>query len=192
MEIPFAKLRKAGFFSEYAELNDEELQNELKKKRKAQYSALMGYDYEPGDYTWLPQLLAEDKQKFLDIDLEADVCAGNNVYVSLITDFSAASNGHFLPADITETWQSEEGPIHVTFSCNGTRVSFEPEYIDDWIDGQIFTVINNEMQKVSNEKFLVCYGPNEEWFGQNIIHIRLTHEEKQWLENDLHWVFPEE
>ena len=184
-------LRQAGFFKEHAALTDDELIDLLAKKRKDEYSDMFGYDYEPEDYGHITELLALDDKKFLDIDLESDVCDGNNVYVSVLEDFSKASNGHFKPTNIEEVWDSEEGPVRVSFTSNGRQVVFEPEYMDDWIDGGVFDVINEEMSKTSNERFHVCAGPDEEWFGQNIIHIRLSQEEKQLLKDKLNWSFPE-
>jgi len=185
-------LRKAGFFKDYEALSDVELMDTLRKKRKEEYSKMFGYDYEPQDFSHLTTLLSQDDRKFLDIDLEADVLNGNNVYVSVLEDFAKASNGHFSPTNIEEVWDSDEGPIKVSFSSNGQQIIFEPEYLDDWIDGRIFEVINEEMKKVCNESFIVCLVPNDEWFGQNIIHVRLTEDEKQLLKEKLNWNFPEQ
>lgn len=183
-------LRKAGFFQDFESLSDAELLEAIRKKRKEEYSEMFGQDYEPEDFSHLIELLSQDDKKFLDIDLEADVLNGNNVYVSLLEDFAKASNGYFNPIDIKETWVSDEGPIEVSFSSNGQKIVFEPEYMEDWIDGRIFSLINDEMKKVCNEHFQVCSGPDDEWFGQNIIHIRVTEEEKLFLEENLNWNFP--
>lgn len=185
-------LRQAGFFKNFESLTDAELLETLRKRRKEEYSEMFGYDYTPADFSDLTELLLQDDTKFLDIDLEADVLNGNNVYVSVLQDFAKASNGHFNPIEVKEVWSSDEGPIEVSFLSNGEKIVFEPEYLDDWIDGQVFDVINVEMKKVCNETFMFCSGPKDEWFGQNVIHIRLTENEKQLLKEKLNWNFPDQ
>lgn len=183
-------LRQAGFFEEYKSLTDVELIDILKRRRKEDHSKLFGYDYEPDDYLSSTSLVSEDDKKFLDIDLEAGVMDGNDIYVHLLQDFARASNGYFNPTSIKEEWESDEGPIKVSFSSNGQVIIFKPEYIDDWIDGRVFDIVNEEMKKVSNESFIVCSGPDDDWLGQNIIHIRLTEEQKELLIKKMNWNFP--
>ena len=184
-----AILRQAGFFKDFKSLTDAALIDVLEKRREERYSTAFGYEYQPGHFSHLLQLLAEDNTKIIDIDLEADVLNGNDVYVSILETFAKASNGYFNPTNIKEIWNADEGPIKVTFLSNGHQITFEPEYMDDWIDGRIFNVINQEMKRVSNEVFFACSGPNDEWLGQNIIHIRLTDDEKQLLREKLGWNF---
>jgi hypothetical protein len=184
-------LREAGFFKEYAMLSEDQLLETLRQKEKEKYSEIFGYEYEPARNVDLNRIAAQDNKKFLDIDLEADVCAENKVYTRLLGDFANASNGHFLPTDIKEVWSSDQGPISVTFISNGQNIVFEPEYNDDWIDGRLFEIINNEIKQVSNEGFVYCSGPNDEWMGQNIVLIRLTENEKSLLKEKLDWNFPE-
>ena len=183
-------IREAGFFRQYESLNEMDFLDTLHQIKKGKYSERFGSDYEPERKIDLYSIVGQDTNKFLDIDLEADVCTDNKVYIWLLNTFANASNGLFVPTNINEVWTTEEGPIKVSFISNGQAIIFEPEYIDDWIDGRIFEVINIEMAKVSNELFTLCSGPNDDWFGQNIIHIRLTHEEKNLLKNKLSWNFP--
>lgn len=191
MGLNLATLRQAGFFKEYGNLSEQELLNILHDTIRKEYSTIFGYDYEQEKIKDDHQLAVLDTKKFLDIDLEADVCAENKVYTSLLEDFAKASNGYFSPTSIEETWESEEGPIRVSFMSNGSKITFEPEYMDDWIDGRVFEIINGEMHKATQEKFHLCAGPNEEWFGQNVIHVRLTGDEKKLLEEKLNWKFPQ-
>lgn len=188
MKLNVNILRQSGFFKEYETLSDSDLLVKLEDIKSRQYLE-SGYDYSPGKIADDHELSTQDVKKLLDIDLEADVCADNKVYASLLTHFANASDGHFSPADIEEVWQGPEGPIRLSFTFNGRKILFEPEYLDDWLDVKLFDIINEEMQKVTQEKFYPCSGPNHEWFGQNIIYIRLTEEEKQWLEEKLEWKF---
>ena len=189
MSLNLNILLQAGFFKEHEGLSEEELLDLLNKKRKEEYSKIFEREYDPGQIKDDHQLALLDTKKFLDIDLEADVCDENRVYTSILEDFAKASNGHFSPTKIEETWESEEGPIKVSFMSNGYKVSFEPEYNDDWLDPELFDTINGEMQKVTTEIFYQCGGPNEEWLGQNMIYVRLTESEKKLLEDKLDWKF---
>ena len=185
-------LRQAGFFKEYPNLSDNDLFNKLNEIRKLEYSKLFDRDYEPEPIKDFHQLAIQDEKKFIDMDLEADVCAENKVYISVLQQMAKASDGHFNPTDIEEIWSSDEGPIKVSFKSNNQIIEFSPEYMDDWIDERIFEVINDEMKKTSSDRFVLCYGPKEEWFGQNAIHIRLNDAEKSFLKKELNWSFPEE
>jgi len=192
MGLNLTNLRKTGFFKEYESLSEKELLNALHENRRKEYAKIFEYDYEPEKLRDDHELAVQDSKKFLDIDLEADVRAENQVYIYLLEDFAKASDGHFSPIGIEETWESDEGPIQVSFTSNGSDITFKPEYMDDWIDGKVFDVINAEMQKVTSERFYLCAGPNEEWFGQNVIYVRLTENEKKLLEEKLDWKFPQE
>ena len=44
------------------------------------------------------------------------------------------SRGVFNPADITETWESDNGPIRVEFTFGGVRHTLQPKYREDWLD----------------------------------------------------------
>jgi hypothetical protein len=184
-------LIEAGFFKEYSALTEEELLNTLYQQRIEEYSRISKREYDPGMNFSLLELLKMDNKKFLDIDLEADVCSGNKVYTHLLEMYSNASDGQFLPSEIEEVWDSPTGPIQVSFSSNGKRIIFNPEYLDDWIDEKIFNVINNEMKKTGDKFFFVCFGENDEWSGQNVIHIRLTTSEKKIIQEKFNWSFPE-
>jgi hypothetical protein len=192
MQLNLTTLRQAGFFKEYESMSDKELLNTLHENRRKEYANIFEYDYEPELLSDDHQLALQDSNKFLDIDLEADVCAENKVYTSLLEEFAKASNNHFFPVDIEETWESEEGSILVAFTSNASKITFAPEYMDDWIDSKVFDVINAEMHKVTSERFYLCAGPNEQWFGQNVIYVRLTDDERKLLEEKLDWKFPQE
>ena len=184
-------MRQAGFFKKYETQTENQLLDILYEIKKQEYSKIFDYDYLPERKTDAYSIAGHDNEKFLNIDLEADVCSANRVYTWLLSAFSKASNGHFSPFDIAEIWSSEDGPIKLSFISNGETIIFEPEYMNDWIDGRIFNLINAEMKKVSDELFHLCSGPNDEWFGQNAIYVRLTAAEKNLLMDKLEWKFPE-
>lgn len=184
-------LRRAGFFERFAALSDVELVATLRQERKNFMSNIFEQEFDPGDYTHISELLAQDDKKFLNKDLEADVAAENNAYISVIEAFATLSNGAFNPINIKEFWHSETGPIEVSFKNDfGELIHFEPDYEDDWLHEKVFIVLVNELQKVTKKHFLICLGPNQEWFDQTVTYIRLNIEQKLILEDELNWYFP--
>ena len=79
-------------------------------------------------------------------DTEADVYPGNDVYVRVIAEWAAISHGSFAPERIEESWESDSGPITVSFSLSGNLVSLRPEYLDDYIDPRILVQINDTIR----------------------------------------------
>jgi hypothetical protein len=87
-------------------------------------------------------------------DTEADVCADNQVYSRFLRALAAISAGSFDPQGIAEVWDSDEGPIAVSFTLAGTRHELHPAYKDDWMDLTILETINTQL---STHQF-ACWG----------------------------------
>lgn len=168
-------LREAGFFKMQSALTD------------AQILAAAGNGKE--GLVGIRKLLESDAQKCVHLDLEAGVSAENQVYARLLQTFAQASNGAFNPTGIEEYWGADDEPIQVRFTIGDRRVVFEPEYLDQWIDADIFEVINKEMEAVGEAKFCACAGPKDAWFGQDVFFFRLTPEELQLLKEKFEWNF---
>jgi hypothetical protein len=75
-------------------------------------------------------------------DPEADVCAENQVYTEVLSEWAHISRGAFAPADITEHWESDAGPVTLSFRLGGQPASVSPSYQDDWIDLEVLQQIN--------------------------------------------------
>ena len=182
-------LRQAGFFAQYASLSDEGILEAL-FQRQIEEAAQWSDTYIPTAITDVAELVAQDSQKCLHLDLEADVCAENKVYTSLLQELSGISAGGFNPTHIEETWEGEEGPIKVHFNIDDKPVVFKPKYMDDWIDTNFFSLVEEKMAQSGRANFHVCAGTlKESWFGQDIYYIRLTPEEMQLLKDKLGWIF---
>jgi hypothetical protein len=91
--------------------------------------------------------------------------------------------------NIVEEWEDETGPIYISYHLNGESKFANPEYGDDWIDQTFIENTLAEISKITNESFYLCLGPNEEWAGQDVNYIRFTKQERQILEEKLHWSF---
>jgi hypothetical protein len=87
-------------------------------------------------------LLAYAKGDVWADDPEADVCAENEVYSTVLPEWAAISHGAFAPGTITEQWKSNTGPVALSFQLSGQSVSVSPSYLDDWIDLEVLRQIN--------------------------------------------------
>ena len=87
-------------------------------------------------------LLALNRNRVWATDGEEDVMAGNDVYVSVVKTLERSSNGRFAPTSISEAWDSESGPISVTFEINSQTHSLQPQYLNDFVDLSIVNRIN--------------------------------------------------
>jgi hypothetical protein len=182
-------LREAGFFTMYSNLNEEEILDEIYKKRKKAYSEIFNCQYDPGRDLSDRELAKQDYTKFLYLDFEAGVCAQNKVYAQLLEVLDELSGRRNIITNIVEQWESETGPVMVSFKLNGEPKRYEPAYYDDWVDQESLEEVLSDISKVIQQEFHLCIGPNGEWIGQEGNYIRLTDDERKILETKLHWQF---
>lgn len=183
-------LRESGFFEDFNKLNDSEVYDKLHSLRKIEYSKIFEEEYDPGMELDEFELCCLDSKKVLYLDLEADVCKENNVYIDVIEEYATLTKKIFNPKNITETWNSENGPIEVTFELDNKKIEFKPKYNDDWLDSIVFEICNKEIGK-KNIRLVDCLGDSENGFGQDIAIMRLTKEEQKILEKNFKWKFRE-
>jgi hypothetical protein len=190
--------RGLGFFSEHAALSDEALaqhvesliEDEWGETFTADQSGPMVVD-EWGDTLTSPEnvrfaeltLLRADSARVWWEDTEADVCAANQVYVETLRAWAGISRGAFSPREITETWESDEGPITVRFTLDGDERTLHPEYLDDWLDMEILVPLNGWLRHTGYAFELY------EAFDQTAFLVVLTPDEKQRLERERGWRF---
>ncbi|HEY9678876.1 MAG TPA: hypothetical protein V6C76_12780 [Drouetiella sp.] len=104
-------------------------------------------------------------------DTECDVCEENEVYTDVLQEWSDISQGAFLPQNITESWESDEGPIKVTFILNSVKREIEPKWDEDWLDMDVLDQIN-EIIAGSGRSFEISTP------DQNVMVLCLTPEQK--------------
>jgi hypothetical protein len=171
--------RKRGFFRDYEGMSDRELAAELEETHEIELREGFDPDFELVDL----ELLRWDKRRVWWEDTEADVLQGNNVYVEVLQRWGMISRGAFLPSDISERWQSREGPIDISFSLRGKKESINPRYLDDYIDMEIVPHINSLIAD-SPYRFEIY-----EFFDQTAFVVVLDKDEKQWLQQERGWRF---
>lgn len=167
-------LRRAGFFETHAGLTDEALLATLQKDR-------------PFRNDW--QLAREDRTKMVNWDMEANVAMGHDIYIALLAAFDRLAGRPGIIADAKEHWESEDGPIRVTYVLDGVQRSLEPVYNGDWTCDIFMETVLHEVEEVTGESIETCYGPDLEWIGQDVNLIRLTAAQKKLLEEELAWKF---
>lgn len=180
--------RQAGFFEKYDGLSNSEVYDKIYEERKKYYSEIFERPYDPGMDLEAIDLAAYDKKKVLFLDLEADVGKDNDVYVEVIKSYSELSNFIFKPIEIVETWESETGPIEVSFKSNDSTITFSPAYQYDWLDVSVFILCQKELNK-KGIRIVDCLDEDGSGYGQAIAMMRLTEEEQKILENGLNWKF---
>ncbi len=184
-------LKTAGFFENYNSLSVSQIYDTIYSLRKREYSEIFKRPYDPGMELDAINLAVSDSTKVLFLDLEADVGKDNEVYIYVIKAFSQLSNNYFKPTEIKEYWESETGPIKVSFKSKGLLIEFEPEYEDDWLHGSVFNICEKEMKK-DGIRIVDCLSDDGNGYGQAIALMRLSKEEQKVLESKLNWKFTSE
>ena len=184
-------LKKAGFFKQWKNLSSEVTYDSLYELRKQEYKEIFDSDYDPGMNLEPIEIAEYDETKLLFLDLEADVFNGNDVYKLVINRFSEISDGKFNPTELNEIWESNGGPIKVSFISDNEITEFEPEYNSDWLHESVFEICR---KKVADKKvrLVYCLGKDGYGYGQAIAIMRLTESEQEILENELKWKFETE
>lgn len=178
-------LRQAGLFEDYKSLSDDSLIHRLSSIAKEQHlwEEFDFYDSTQNeDYINL-KIAQLDPKRVWWHDLEADVLNGNMVYADAVKEFVELSGGYLRAEHIKEEWETDNGPIHISFQDGDTLRTFPLKSYDDWYDEDFF----NHMEKFmtangSPYKFYVYIGT-----GQDAFVIRLSKTEKEMVERKMRW-----
>lgn len=106
-------------------------------------------------------------------DTEVDVCAGSEAYTWALVGWGEVSEGAFAPEEIREHWESDSGPITLTFTAGGMRRELHPDYMNDWLDVGILEEISKWLPDRSYAVYLD---------GQNALVLCLTPDERERIE----------
>ena len=178
-------LRQAGLFEDYKSLSDDSLTQRLSSIATEQqlweefdaYDSLLEEDY-------INLKIAQlDSKRVWWHDLEADVLNGNMVYVSTVKEFVELSGGYLRAEQIREEWETDNGPIRISFQDGDTLRTFPLKSYDDWYDEDFFNYM---------EKFMTANGSPYNFYvyigtGQDAFVIRLNKAEKEMVEQKMRW-----
>jgi hypothetical protein len=106
------------------------------------YAEAHGEPPNPADPWHDVSLLASSPQGVWADDPECDVSMGNKGYTRVLPLWARISRGAFVPSHIREQWESETGPIRVTFRLDARTVSVAPRYRNDRLDLEVLRQIN--------------------------------------------------
>ena len=72
---------------------------------------------------------------------------GNDVYVATVYALAKISRGAFLPKDVKESWDSPDGPIHISFQFDGAERTLHVDTWDGMFDFRILLQLNQLLWK---------------------------------------------
>lgn len=171
--------RSLNFFERYKQLSTAELAGIVSDWLKQDWDE----ELESPNILLELSLLSFDEDRVWWDDTEADVCRANLVYAKTLQAWRRISRGTFLPEEVEEHWETEEGPIEVSFTLTSQPVKLYPEYLEDYIDLNLLPQINKLIDK-SNMQFEL-YQP----FDQTGFVVVLTDQEKKMLQKKRSWRF---
>jgi hypothetical protein len=173
-----------GFYTEYLDLADDGLPDAIGE------AVLWHWDgpLPPGEVARDVQLadmilLLGDRRRVWWRDLEG-VFAGEDAYVTTLTEWAAISRGAFAPEELVERWHGEDGPADIEFVLGGRRHRVaHPNVRDDFLNIRVISEINRLIGD-SGYHFAVCDN-----LGMPNWVVALTGEEEDRLRRERGWSF---
>ena len=129
-------------------------------------------------------LVATDPLRAWKMPLDLEAKAGQLVYTPLLQEWSRISVGSFRPEDISEFWETDEGPILLEFTHDRRRHMIEARYLEGDFDLHILGPIN-ELIEESGRRFEMIEGADRSL----ILLLCITPEERRRLVADRWWKF---
>jgi hypothetical protein len=126
-------------------------------------------------------LLVADMKRVCWHDLEG-VYRGANCYVEVLNEWAAISQGLFLPEQIQETWQGDNGPADVTFLLDGKKHTFIHRS-GDFLEHGILQIINQTLARTSFRFEVATDYGDSNWIAL------LDQDEKKRLKTERGWHF---
>ncbi len=170
--------RTLGFFQNQPQA-DEELARLEGERLEQEWDGEWNPSWEHPDLF----LLAHDAQRVWWMDMEADVCRDNHVYIDTLREWGSISRGAFEPEAIREEWNSDKGPIFVTFRHKNKPSSISPKFWGDFIDTEILRELDQIIQGTG-----IRFEPHAN-FDQTCFIVALTSDEKRRLRSERGWKF---
>jgi len=170
--------RELGFFTAFGTMSHEECAQKLLLAHRSEWDV----DLVSGDAYEDAVLLSYDGKRAWFEDTECDVCQENHTYQDVLADWAHVSRGAFRPTLVEEKWESERGPIEVSFTQDGNRRTLMPKWNEDYLDLSILTAINKIISP--SGKAFCCLG-----IDQSALVVVLTPEERARIERERGWAF---
>lgn len=170
-----------GFLAHYAGMSDDEIAAKIKEYHGIDWEEYIAAAADQASADMFLLMADVDRVWFRDLEC---VYSGDRAYAHTLEEWASISRGAFQPSDIEETWESDEGPVRVTFTLDGAQ----HEYVhgdgnDDLIDLEILKMVNG----------LLRHAPYRLEAADNLGDCRfivaLSREERERLRRDRGWSF---
>jgi hypothetical protein len=173
-----------GFYMEYLHLPDDALLYAIQEAVRWDWDGPLPPEEVSRDLQLADMvLLLGDQSRVWWRDLEG-VFAGEEFYVTSLTEWAAISRGAFALEQIIERWHSDDGPADIEFILGSQRcVVTHPDQRDDSLNIAIISDINRLISD-SGYHFAVCDN-----LGMPNWVVALTCEEEDSLRRDRAWSF---
>lgn len=166
--------RQRGFFTGFTG-TDAEVAAQLERRHDDEWDL----DLDPEEEDFDMDLIEYDERRAVRIDLEADVCAGNDAYVEFLTAVAAVSRGRIVLDAVEERWPDDEH-VELRVVVGGTELHLTPAVRDDWLDVEPLVAVDQ-----------AAGGPGvlhlADTGGQDIFVLDLTPEEAHELRRARGW-----
>jgi hypothetical protein len=173
-----------GFYTEHLDLPNDLLLDTIKEAVRWHWDGPLPPEEVASDMQLADMiLLLGDRSRVWWRDLEG-VFAGEDAYVTTLTEWATISRGAFAPEQIIERWHSDDGPADIDFMLGSQRYRVaHPNLRDDFLNIAILSDINRLIGD-SGYHFAVCDN-----LGMPNWVVALTREEEDRLRHDRGWSF---
>ena len=173
-----------GFYTEHLDLPNDLLLDTIKEAVRWHWDGPLPPEEVASDMQLADMiLLLGDRSRVWWRDLEG-VFAGEDAYVTTLTEWATISRGAFAPEQIIERWHSANGPADIEFLLGSQRYRVaHPNMRDDFLNIAILSDINRLIGD-SGYHFAVCDN-----LGMPNWVVALTREEEDRLRHDRGWSF---
>ncbi len=145
-----------GFYTEHLDLPNDPLLDAIREAVRWHWDGPLPPEEVARDMQLADMiLLLGDRSRVWWRDLEG-VFAGEDAYVTTLTEWATISRGAFAPEQIIERWHSEDGPADIEFMLGSQRYrATHPNLRDDFLNIAIISDINRLIGD-SGYHFAVC------------------------------------
>ncbi|MFN4947574.1 MAG: hypothetical protein ACK57K_08675 [Chryseotalea sp.] len=166
-------LRNVGLFEEYSSLTIDQLTQKIIELEINYNGDFYEDEFPKNDLKWtFINIAKHDKRRVRFIGIEY-AYREEKVYEQLIAEFKNMAP-LLNPENCKEYWESEDGPIIVTFNNLGKEIKITPKFNDGWVDMKSILESFNSIIHSSGQKFEVLHGTDDQLFI-----IRLSENEKE-------------